>query len=138
MVVILLMRQSCIVLFGLFTVISSRGQDLTRHFKQLNSRQGLASNLVNCIYKDHNGFLWVGTNTGLSRFDGKNVVNYKHQPDDSTSLVNNNINSICEDDKGRIWVATEAGVGVLNIFSNKFRNFRSVKDGDTVLKLNTV
>jgi ligand-binding sensor domain-containing protein len=116
---------------------TTTGQELTEHFRVLNSANGLASNAVNCVCKDHNGFLWIGTNNGLSRFDGKNVVNYFHQPNDSNSLVNNGVNSICEDDRGRIWLATEGGVSVLDVRANKFRNFTSIKNSDSVLNIRT-
>ena len=50
--------------------------------------------LVNTIYEDDHGHIWLGSLQGLNRFDGINVINYLHDPNDSTSLPINYLTRI--------------------------------------------
>ncbi|HSC27840.1 MAG TPA: two-component regulator propeller domain-containing protein [Vicinamibacterales bacterium] len=60
---------------------------------------------VRVALQDRRGFLWIGTNEGLSRFDGYRFVNYGT----ADGLGNLYINDIVEDAQGRLWVATNGG-----------------------------
>lgn len=79
------------------------------YFEQIFLQDGLSST-VNCIYAEKDGFVWVGTNTGLGRFDGYEMKKYVHSPEDSYSLPHNNIIHITEDSLHTVWVLTEKGV----------------------------
>jgi len=78
-------------------------------FKHYTTADGLAHNNVDSIFQDKKGFLWFGTDEGLSRFDGYDFVNF-HTAD---GLPADNVNAILEDDMGRIWVGTDGGIGLL-------------------------
>lgn len=81
------------------------------------------SNLhVSCILQDSRGFLWVGTEDGLNRFDGYEFKIYRHDPDDSTSLLKNRIRALFEDDRGVLWVSTNSGG--LHLYDRVHDNFR--------------
>ncbi len=75
-------------------------------FIRVDASQGLVNNQVTCLFKDSRGFTWIGTSSGLSRFDGLNFVNYRHNDKDSSSLPDNYIESIQEDGNRRLWIAT--------------------------------
>ena len=45
-------------------------------FRTVTTFDGLSSNIVNAVYKDERGFVWLGTQTGLDRFDGVSVITY--------------------------------------------------------------
>lgn len=47
-----------------------------KDIRVLTMQNGLADNTVSCIHKDHDGFMWFGTDNGLSRYDGKNIKNF--------------------------------------------------------------
>src|SRR6187397_1258954 len=98
------------------------GQESLR-FNHLTSDQGLTSSSTQCLLKDHNGFLWIGTNAGLNRFDGNTVFPYSHQPGDSTSLPIDDINCLFEDSRQRIWIATPLGFSILYPESEEFINY---------------
>lgn len=83
-------------------------------FKNISSANGLSSNSINAIYRDKKGFLWIGTNFGLNRYDGYNVKNFFQNPQDKTSLKNNYINSIDEDFEGLLWINTRGGALVFD------------------------
>ena len=78
-----------------------------------------------CFFQDSNGFLWIGSQEGLVRYDGYNLKFYSHIPFDSTSLSNNWITEIKEDKKGNLWVCTYGGG--LNYFDRKKNTFKYFK-----------
>ena len=55
---------------------------------------------------DHDGFLWVGTKSGVSRFDYHEFKNYSSVPDSAASLPGNLVHFIVEDARHNIWIST--------------------------------
>lgn len=96
-------------------------------FSNYNENQGLVDNIIFCMFKDSKGILWVGTQNGLSRFDGSNFYNFKRKRN-CNSLPHNSIESICEDKQGRIWGGTDNGIFCYNPLQNKFENYRAPKE----------
>ncbi len=95
-------------------------------FRHLTTKDGLSSHYVNCITKDSRGFMWFGTEDGLNRFDGYNIVEYKHIQHDSTSLSDNAVISILELDPGHLLVGT--AWGGLNLFEKTTEKFAYFKN----------
>lgn len=89
-------------------------------FRSLNVGDGLAGCRVNCITKDQQGFLWFGTDAGLSRFDGFRFQNFFCSSADASSLRSDQVNNIQEDAEGHLWVQTVAGYCVYNPETEKF------------------
>ena len=87
------------------------------HFRYDNSDQhSLPGNEINAILQDKDGFLWVGTNSGLGRMDcstGKFEV-FRYNSTLNNSLSSNNILSIFEDQTGMLWVGTTNGLNKFN------------------------
>jgi len=83
------------------------GQDI--RFTVMTSHDGLLSNTVNAITKDHYGFLWFATADGLDRFDGMTHKAYRFDPADKSGYRSKEVTSIYEDDAGQFWVATLGG-----------------------------
>jgi ligand-binding sensor domain-containing protein/anti-sigma regulatory factor (Ser/Thr protein kinase) len=79
-----------------------------QHFyiEKYTANDGLADSYVLHTYQDSQGFLWVGTYNGLSRFDGTSFINYGY----AAGLPNLTIDVIYEDHSGRIWVGTRNGI----------------------------
>ena len=59
----------------------------------------LSSSLINCIVQDKYGYIWVGTEYGLSKFDGYRFTNYLHNEEDTTSITDNIISDLLVDKK---------------------------------------
>jgi ligand-binding sensor domain-containing protein/serine phosphatase RsbU (regulator of sigma subunit) len=76
------------------------------HFRNYTNKEGLPQNSVLYITQDSEGYLWLATQVGVARFDGKTFHNYSI----SEGLPDNIVNYILEDSKKRIWIATEGGV----------------------------
>ena len=75
-------------------------------FEHLSIEDGLSQNAGLDIFQDSRGYLWIGTQDGLNRYDGYSFKVYKHDPDDPTSLSHNSILEIAEDSKGFLWIGT--------------------------------
>lgn len=101
-------------------------------FDIFSQEDGLPNNLIQCIYQDKKGWLWVGTSQGLSRFDGYSFVNFLPAPEDSSSLRGNLIRVIREDRYGNLLVGTENGG--LNIFNREKEKFSHPFDNITQLR----
>lgn len=71
---------------------------------------GLSDNHVQCVLKDKNDFVWIGTADGLNVIDGSSITVFRHRNNDSSSLINNDILSLTEDSLGNIWVGTPTGL----------------------------
>jgi len=97
-------------------------QEAHREFKfeHLGVEQGLSQCTISAIHQDRRGFLWIGTQDGLNRYDGYSFVHYKHNPDDTTSISHNRIVGLTEDQSGRLWVCTGAGLNQFDPASGDF------------------
>lgn len=92
-------------------------------FSRLNINHGLSHNYVSSFLKDSRGFVWVGTSSGLNRFDGYTVRVFRNDLRDTTTIRNNFINSMFEDPDGRIWVYSTTGTSDISIFDPKTERF---------------
>jgi len=90
--------------------------------EQLGIEQGLSQNTVNAMIQDSEGYLWIGTDDGLNRYNAYDVTIFRHQREDSLSIIDNQIQSIYEDTNHNIWIGTIAGV---SIFDRKTQTFKS-------------
>ena len=75
-------------------------------FEHLNSEDGLSQNAGLAIFQDSRGYLWIGTQDGLNRYDGYSFKTFKHDPEDPTSISHNSILSMAEDKDGTLWIGT--------------------------------
>jgi ligand-binding sensor domain-containing protein len=102
-----------VIMLLLVSVSSLLGAQNNWRVVDYRLEHGLSQISVNCIIRDSNGFLWIGTQDGLNKFDGYDFKVYRHQPSDPNSLSNSNINSVIEDRSGNIWVGTQYGLNIL-------------------------
>lgn len=82
--------------------------------------EGLSQTTVNVIFQDSKGFLWIGTQGGLNRYDGYTFKVYNPQYNNINSISSNYITSITEDKKGNIWIGTRNGLNCLKSGDDKF------------------
>lgn len=79
------------------------------YYKQISLKDGLPST-VRCILTDEQGFVWIGTRSGLGRYDGHELKKYVHQADNPHSIPHNLIYQMIEDEQNNIWILTDKGV----------------------------
>ncbi|HKO80634.1 MAG TPA: hypothetical protein VJU78_09570, partial [Chitinophagaceae bacterium] len=97
----------------LFIFYTSSGQDGSFqlyqngfYIKQYSEFSGLVSNRCRKIFEDSRGLLWISTFQGLSRFDGRQFVNFGT----NEGLPSPNVTQVCEDSLGYIYVSTTKGI----------------------------
>ncbi len=113
---------SYIFLFLLGTALFAQEDGL--NFARLSVENGLSNNNVSCVFQDSKGFVWVGTQDGLNRYDGYEFTHFKHNPQDTKSISSNVVLAIHEDKLGNLWVGTQNG---LNRFDHKTHTFSAYK-----------
>ena len=91
-------------------------------FQSINAGDGLSNNSIRCIYKDSEGFLWIGTNSGLNRYNGYSFESFLPDPYDPTSISGKIAYAILEDNKQNLWIGTW-GNG-LNQFDRQKETFK--------------
>jgi ligand-binding sensor domain-containing protein/two-component sensor histidine kinase len=93
-------------------------------FCHYGTDKGLASYEVRSVVQDETGYLWIGTITGLQRFDGTRFITFYHRKNDSSGLPDNHIVQLLRDKKNNLWVLTASGR--LGIFDRKHFRFKEV------------
>lgn len=103
---------TAVVVIGLLSLVSPFGaeaQECDRMFAHLSLDDGLTANHVKAILRDKEGFLWVGTPTGLNRYDGSTVKRYDVY-DLKMHRGDNNVGYIYEAPDGILWLGTDSGI----------------------------
>lgn len=78
------------------------------------------------IMQDSKGYLWFATRNGVNRYDGQEMVVYKHQYNNpSSSLADNDITRLVEDADHNIWIGSSKGLTRLNTLTDKMRPYRA-------------
>jgi ligand-binding sensor domain-containing protein/signal transduction histidine kinase len=95
----------------------------TLNFEQLSVKEGLAQETVTAIVQDQTGYMWFGSQHGLSRYDGYRVTVYRSIPNDPRSLADNWVQVLHVDKKNRLWVGTRGGLQRFDPASGDFTRF---------------
>jgi len=112
-------RLTSILIFSLTLFINGYSQQYI--FTNYSINNGLSQSVVNCIFQDSKGYIWIGTQNGLNRFNGETFDVYSYNPADTSSISNNWIYSIAEDVDGNLWIGTKGGLNQYLSTQNKFR-----------------
>ena len=98
-------------------------------FDQISVDDGLSATTVSAITQDVRGFLWIGTEGGLDRYDGYSIRTYRRDPDDPNSLSSSFIQALYSTPGGALWVATfGGGLNHLDPYSGHVVRFRHDPD----------
>ena len=108
-------------------------------FENLNTDDGLSNNIIHSIIQDKNGFLWIGTQDGLNRYDGYKFKVYKNDPDDSLSISFNRAGRIFEDNQGYIWIlGKNTGVNKFDPKTEAFKLYENIPGDSSSLPHNDI
>jgi len=119
------------ILLFIFTLV--RAQEQTFNFNNLTIKNGLSSGLVTCILQDRKGFIWIGTDNGLNKFDGFQVQIFKHNPSTVNTIGGNSIRCLFEDSKNNLWIGLKGdGLCRLNLRTGKFTTFRKTGNSNSL------
>lgn len=93
------------------------------NFKNITSEDGLSQGTVETIIQDDQGYIWLGTNDGLCRYNGYEFKIYKHDEELENSITNNYIVDIKQDNSGNIWVGTANGLSKIDTKTDLITNY---------------
>ena len=79
-------------------------------FRHLTIENGLSQNSGYCITQDKQGFIWIGTEAGLNKYDGYKIKVYESEASNPNSLSNSFVHSVYIDQQGMFWIGTESGL----------------------------
>lgn len=86
-------------------------------FRHYGLKEGLPESNVNAITEDHNSFIWIATQGGVCKFDGRSFINFST----TQGLLNNVVHHVIEDKNYHIWAATRQGIA--RLVGDKFEVF---------------
>lgn len=114
-----------IIIFLFFGAISYSQDQLPQKlkFNSIRVEDGLPNNIINSIVQDSLGFIWIGTNDGLCRYDGENYKIFRQSLNNKNSISNNFIQSLFVDRKGDLWIMTDQGLNRYDIKKELFETY---------------
>jgi PAS domain S-box-containing protein len=127
-----------LILFVIGNPVFARRGGLELEFETLSIKQGLSQNSVYSICQDQRGFLWLGTEGGLNRYDGYNIKVFNSKLGDNSSLSHNYVYAILEDRDGVLWVGTDRGLNRYNRDTETFTRYLHNPDKPGSLSNNRV
>lgn len=118
-------RFAVVVISVLIHAASVFGQNNELRFERITMADGLSQGTGNCLLKDHQGFMWVGTALGLNRYDGYSIKTYKSVKSDSSTLSYGHITCLFEDKDSTLWIGTLNGINRLNRRTETFARIKT-------------
>jgi signal transduction histidine kinase/ligand-binding sensor domain-containing protein len=145
----LLLRTSTSALCFLVSAFVSYGQTLQQselptatstrtispRFEHLSLEDGLSQSSVYTMHQDKHGFIWMGTQAGLNRYDGHEFKVFANEPFDSTTVNDGWILDLDEDEHGRIWIGTRnsESLDMFDPVTETFTHFKHSEDDSTTI-----
>ncbi|WP_138480596.1 ligand-binding sensor domain-containing protein [Dyadobacter bucti] len=101
-------------------LVSSYGRGQNYIYNRLSMGEGLLSNHVLCVWQDQTGYLWIGTQSGLQRFDGITM----------RTMLEERVDQMLADRAGRVWIRSGSRLGILNVdnFSVRYVSYEGSKE----------
>ena len=117
------MRVRNLLLF-LLSLLLLKSHSQEYHFRHLGIEQGLTSPITEAVVEDSYGFLWISTESGVSRFDGGSFKDYYSVVGDSSSLMNKSGENMFLDQNGQLWISmVQGGISKYLPESDSFKNY---------------
>jgi ligand-binding sensor domain-containing protein/DNA-binding CsgD family transcriptional regulator len=117
-----------LILLGFAQICYGQVRSTPLHFDQLTIGDGLSHNTTNCILQDQYGYIWIGTQDGLNKYDGYSFEVYRSNEakKPNKGFVGKNISCLFEDRAGNLWVGTRKhGINLRGKSSDQFVNLRT-------------
>lgn len=133
-----MLRKSFLIFLScLLAGVSGRGVAQSNfRFEHITVNDGLAHSDAVTVLQDRDGFIWIGTNNGIDRYDGYELKNYLLPSSHSNGLNINRIQSLYLGKDGRIWaVANEQGVYFYERTSDRFLDLAELAPDEETRKL---
>lgn len=94
------------------------------YFEDVPDKDNISKGIVTAVVQDRSGFIWIGTLSGLVRFDGYRFVRFVHDDDDPQSISGDHIRALWLAEDGRIWIGTNHdGLSVYDAQTEQFSHY---------------
>lgn len=114
-------RLVSLYVVGVILAYTCVGQHFSERFDRFSVQQGLSDYSVMALLQDSSGYIWIGTQNGLNRYDGVHFKPYVASPADTNSLNDGFIFDLLEGEKGNIWLATmNEGLIQFDVYNEEF------------------
>ena len=120
-----MIRRGVFIVLLFFLVLNVQGQTEYR-FKNLTINDGLSQSSVTSIVQDDLNALWIGTQDGLNRYDGRTFENFTS--DETEGLLSEYVVCSLKDKSGNLWFGTSNGLTFYNVRTEKFQTFKPNQD----------
>lgn len=107
-------------IFKAFLVVHAQQPNI--EFKPFAPLSDITSSKASVIVEDSVGYLWIGTEEGLYRFDGQTIYPYTKDPNNPRSLPSNGVINLVMDPDNNLWIGTKTGICKYNREYNDFSN----------------
>ena len=119
-------HKICLILFLLVGFgHNAYAQEVPMTFKLVGTEAGLSQSSISGITQDPYGFLWVGTQDGLNRYDGYEFKTYRNKANIKNSISDSYILCLLTDSKGNVWAGTEMGLNRFDYENEHFIQYLS-------------
>ncbi|MGV8942012.1 MAG: EAL domain-containing protein [Lysobacter sp.] len=101
------------------------------YFSRIGSDKGLTQNTVTAMIQDPQGFVWIGTQGGLNRYDGQHYTPYRNDPNDPESLPDSLVTALALEDDRALWVGSYSQfLARIDLRSGRIKRFSAALDRD--------
>ena len=118
-----------ILLFFSFAQILLYAQEEAMHFSHLSRENGLPSNRTRCVMQDFQGYIWIGTDNGLVRFDGRNTTVFRPDRNDTSAVIDLCINALYETHDSVMLIGALDGLSVYDPSAKSFTGYSIYRKG---------
>ena len=109
-----------VLLLFMIPEVFAQNENLT--FKHFSSREGLTNVFVWDMFQDKYGYVWIGGNSGLNKFDGYTFTNFRNRPEDPTSFPVGIVLDIEQDTNGDLLIGLSNGFSIYKYSNDNFMN----------------
>ena len=117
-------------------------QSANKNFVHFTQEQGLPSSQIHRLLQDHQGYIWIGSISGLARYDGYEFTQFVKNVEDTNSIQTELVSSLYEDKKGDIWIGSVSGLSRFNRANGTFDYFNlsqiQIKYPDQLLRIEAI
>lgn len=125
----LIFRRLIIIVIFILTPFQVLCQEEPMRFSHLTRENGLPSNRVRCILQDYQGYVWIGTDNGLVRFDGRYTTVFRPDRNDTSSVIDLCIDALLETRDSLLMIGAIDGLSVYNPFLKTFTGYSVYRKG---------
>jgi len=126
------MRKTIFISFLLIVIVTfvqAQNDNSLQKIVPFSKVKNLSNQWVKAIAQDSLGFIWIGTEDGLCRYDGYQIKTIRHSIEDKNSLAANSIDAIISTTQGLIIGTEGGGMSIFNTSKDRFKTLKKYKEG---------